>query len=374
MVRLSATLEAQREALLEEWKRRVLRDPAVPEANRLPEPALSNCVPALLDALADRLRRDLTSSQAEARALGTAWLSREHAARRREQEYSIASAVREFSHLRSAILALCYAKHIEVTASEAAVLHSTIDEAMTTVAVEMDEAGNAQLRRDVELRERFIAILGHDLRSPLSSVIFSAARLLKDAELSPAALSAVQRIARGGERMQRMAEDMLDLIRSRQAGGIPLKRELTSAYAVCLGAIEEASARHPDRRIELKTSGHGGTGLWDHGRLTQVLSNLLCNALAHSPPKTAVDLKIDDADEQVAIRVHNQGAIPAELVPVIFEPFRRARGDTARGASDGVGLGLYIVRELVHAHGGDVRLASSPADGTTFTVVLPRAS
>jgi signal transduction histidine kinase len=371
MTRLRATLRAHRDALLEDWKRRVLLDPSVPEANRLPEPALSKGVPALLDAVISRLGQDLTASQAGHPALGVGWISREHAERRHAQEYSIASAVREFSHLRAAILALCYAERVDVAASEAAVLHSTIDEAMTTVAVQMDEACNAQLKRDVELHERFIAILGHDLRAPLSSVTFNAAVLVKDAELPATTLRAVQRIARGGERMQRMIEDMLDLVRAGHIGGIPLKREPTNLHDLTACAIEEALARYPGRRIDVKTSG-SGRGAWDTGRLMQVFSNLLGNALAHSPADTSVDMRIDDVDgERVAIRIHNQGAIPESLVPIIFEPFRRAGGD-APSASEGLGLGLYIVSELVQAHGGTITVASAPEQGTTFTVVLPR--
>jgi signal transduction histidine kinase len=371
MPRLRATLQSHRAALLDDWKRRVLRDPSVPEANRLPEPALSKGVPALLDALIHRLGQDLTASQAGCPALGTSWISRDHAARRLAQEYSTASAVREFSHLRAAILSLCYAERVEVAAFEAALLHTTIDEAMTTVAVEMDEAGNRQLKRDGELRERFVAILGHDLRTPLSSVVFSAAVLLKDTELPPTTLRAVQRIARGGERMQRMIEDMLDLIRARHLGGIPLKREVISVHDLNARAIEETLARHPGRRIDLETSG-SGHGSWDRDRLMQIFSNLLGNALAHSPPESAVAVRIDETDgDRVAIRIHNEGAIPEKLLPIIFEPFRRGTGD-APNAPQGLGLGLYIVREIVRAHGGVVSVASAPEQGTTFTVVLPR--
>jgi len=166
--------------------------------------------------------------------------------------------------------------------------------------------------------------------------------------------------------MQRMIEDMLHLIRVRHLGGIP-----TRVHDLSARAIEEALARHPGRRIDLKTRG-GGHGAWDGGRLMPVLSNLLGNALAHSPPDSKVAVGIDETDNaRISIRIHNVGAIPEALVPIIFEPFRRANGD-APSASEGLGLGLFIVRELVHAHGGVVTVASSPDQGTTFTVVLPR--
>jgi signal transduction histidine kinase len=126
----------------------------------------------------------------------------------------------------------------------------------------------------------------------------------------------------------------------------------------------------PDRRIELEVLGDAH-GTWDPGRMAQVISNLVSNAVAHGAPYAPVTVQIDaTGDDHVDLSVHNEGPpIPPELLPVLFEPFRRGTGDKS---PRGLGLGLYIVRQLVEAHGGTVDVRSTAPEGTTFTIELQR--
>jgi signal transduction histidine kinase len=130
---------------------------------------------------------------------------------------------------------------------------------------------------------------------------------------------------------------------------------------------------HPEREVEVVQSGHG-RGEWDGDRLVQVLTNLLNNALTYSTPDTRVRVETRGEDGCFLLRVHNEGKpIPAELLPRLFEPMMRGskKEDTS---SRNIGLGLYIVNNIVHAHGGIVEVYSTESEGTTFTVRLPRGA
>src|SRR5262249_31799739 len=141
-------------------------------------------------------------------------------------------------------------------------------------------------------------------------------------------------------------------------------------HALCRHVIDELAAAYPRTAISLDVSGDG-RGAWDGDRLAQVLSNLLRNAIQHGGGG-AIVVRVLDEGENVAITVHNQGpAIPADLLPFIFDPFRQGERRDARDAQS-VGLGLYIVQQIVLAHGGQIYVWSPDRDGTTFTVRLPR--
>ena len=121
--------------------------------------------------------------------------------------------------------------------------------------------------------------------------------------------------------------------------------------------------------VELKESGdlHGS---WDEGRLAQVLSNLVGNAVRHGAPTCLITIHLDGKADEVAAAVHNGGHIPADLIPRLFEPFHSGQGKRTR--AEGLGLGLYIVEQIVLAHGGEVTVRSTEDEGTTFRVSLPR--
>jgi PAS domain S-box-containing protein len=227
--------------------------------------------------------------------------------------------------------------------------------------------------RTVEFRERFLGIVSHDLRNPLNAIRLSAGTLLRSDGLADHPLKAVRRIATSSERMGRMISDLLDFTRGRLGGGIPIQSRSANLHTLCEQVVEELEVGHPGRELRLTAEGNL-EGEWDPDRLAQVLGNLGKNALAYSPWETPVDFVLRDEGDIVSVEVHNEGPpIPEGWLPHVFEPFKRAT-EKEHGATSGLGLGLYIVHEIVAAHGGTVTVRSSPTEGTTFTLRLPRRS
>ena len=224
--------------------------------------------------------------------------------------------------------------------------------------------------RQEQLRETFVGILGHDLRTPLM-VILTASELLGEQADTHEERKIAERLGRAAHRMRRLIEDMLDLTLSRIGGGIPVTVAPTDLEQVVRPGIDELLAASPVK-IELSIEGDV-SGVWDEARLEQVVTNLLTNAVQHGETGKPVRVSMDGSDaDRVRFSVKNFGPpIAPELIPTLFDPFRRGvAGRQARGT--GVGLGLYITERIVSAHGGAISVSSSERDGTTFTVELPR--
>jgi signal transduction histidine kinase len=225
-----------------------------------------------------------------------------------------------------------------------------------------------ELQQTLRLNELFTAALGHDLRNPLSAIVTAAGLLARRAPDERTGVTA-QRITSSAKRMSRMIEQLLDFARARVGGGIPLARREVDLAEICRRIVTEIQLSAPGRDIALTCDGDL-RGWWDGDRLGQVISNLLVNALRHGSEHGAVSIALEDlGDGRVRLAVGNEGAIPPDTLPTVFDPFHSGRRNSRSG--DGLGLGLYIVREIVRAHGGDVLVASSPKEGTRFTVLLP---
>jgi PAS domain S-box-containing protein len=228
------------------------------------------------------------------------------------------------------------------------------------------------LRLAVMVRERVMSILSHDLRGPLSVVTASAAALRRSGCLGEQELRVVARITRAAERMARMIRDLLDYARA-TGGGLPVKRTAANIHDIARNAVDELRASLPDAQIHLDLERVAPLGEWDPDRLTQLLTNLLTNAVQYSPPRSPVDLRLSGGDaEPVTIEVRNGGdPIPADALPTVFEPFHRG-ANSSRASPRGLGLGLFIVKQIAEGHSGAVGVRSNRAEGTTFTVTLPR--
>ncbi len=215
------------------------------------------------------------------------------------------------------------------------------------------------------LMELLIGVVGHDLRNPLNAIITCAHFVAKQSEV-PGARALMARIIGSGQRMQRMIEQLLDFTRVR-AGGIPLRTAAADFRAIVEAAAGEIRVTHPGCPIAIETQGDP-TGVWDPDRAAQLVSNLLGNAAAHGEGGVRVAIDGTRAGE-IRVTFSNGGAIPPEILPLLFNPFRvvHQRGE----GSGGLGLGLYVTRQIALAHGGDVR-ASSDATGTRVEVRLPR--
>lgn len=199
--------------------------------------------------------------------------------------------------------------------------------------------------------------------------------MLDTEELKEPHLTLASRIASSSTRMVYMIGDLLDFTRSRLGGGIPIVRADMSMGKVVHDVVDEISAMHPGRTLQVDARGVQ-RGEWDAARISQVLTNLMVNSLEHGSDGTIVTVDISGNDEDVAIAIHNQGlAIPADQLSGIFNPMK-AREKTGYAAASGpsghLGLGLYIAERIVSAHNGKIEVESSAARGTTFTVHLPR--
>jgi PAS domain S-box-containing protein len=221
-----------------------------------------------------------------------------------------------------------------------------------------------------ELEQQFLGVVSHDLRNPLAAISLGAHTLQRMERPAPEVLlRTARRIASSADTMGRMISDLLDFTRGRLGGGIPLERSMTDLVWLCHEVIDEFLVTHPG--IDIHLEGDGVCEGWlDGARMRQVLSNLLSNALRHARPETRVSVRAHKEADEVVLSVFNEGSpIPEELLPVLFEPFRR--GVAQFRPSGSLGLGLYIVRQVVVAHGGRVEVDTGEA-GTTFTVRLPR--
>jgi PAS domain S-box-containing protein len=216
-----------------------------------------------------------------------------------------------------------------------------------------------------EARERFIAILGHDLRNPLAAIV-SAAELLERAEVPVQFVRAVERIGRSARRMEVMIADVLDFARGRLGGGIPIQRESCDLGRVVAETVDETRLAFPGRDIRCQATGDLA-GTWDRSRVEQVLSNLIGNAVHHGADPVTVAAQ--GSGDAVILSVHDEGRpIPGAHLARLFEPFHAG----ARRDSGGLGLGLYIASEIVRAHRGSISVSSTEGAGTTFSVRLPR--
>jgi signal transduction histidine kinase len=204
--------------------------------------------------------------------------------------------------------------------------------------------------------------------------MMGASVLKRESGLSAEAVRIAKRILVSAHRMEAIISDLLDLTKMRLGGGIEVKRTVTDAHELCARIVEELQAGYPGREIRLCVEGDGN-GRWDASRLEQVVSNLVANALQHGPEDAPVTVASQGGETEWTLSVHNLGeAIPPEALPHLFDPLRR--GHDVRGGRPGrrhLGIGLFIVREVVLAHGGIIDATSGPAEGTRFVVRLPRS-
>lgn len=356
---------------------RIRNDPKIPQADTLSDEDLVDYTPKLLDELVASLLQSVqpgTPGGATGLEIGHSETAKAHVRHRIAQRYTLAEELRELSALRAVIVDLCAQEGVALGGEESQLVHSAIDEVMTTAAVHMEQMSSADLRRDVMLRELFIAVLGHDLRNPIHAIQLAVGIVLKRLDVPEAVMRIVQRIAASNDRAKEMVEYLLDLTRVRAQGGLPIEREQVDLCAICEQSIEELELSRPERRIHFEAHGNGH-GEWDPGRMGQLLSNLVGNALDHSPPEEPVRVTLRGKKRDVVLEVANHGApIPAELLPVLFDPFRRGEQNQEElRRSKGLGLGLFIVKAIVDAHGGTIEVTSTQGEGTMFRVTLPRA-
>lgn len=217
------------------------------------------------------------------------------------------------------------------------------------------------------IAEQMMGIVSHDLRNPLSTIEMSS-YLLKKSRLAPDQLASVERITRAAEHSNRLISDLLDFTAIQLGSGIPVARKTCDIHAAIADCTEDLALAFPGTSILHKSKGTG-TCAADIGRLTQLVGNLVGNAVAYGASGSPITVSTTISDDQFVIEVHNHGnPIPHDLRRDLFLPMSRG---TSSGAFRSVGLGLFIVAEIVKAHGGTVVVNSDQAHGTSFTATFP---
>jgi PAS domain S-box-containing protein len=245
--------------------------------------------------------------------------------------------------------------------------------------VDVDDRRRAEADRERQDQEQIaltrqfsewvLSIVSHDIRNPLAAIDASARALAVLASSEPPVRSIAERIARNVDRIMHIVGDLLDFSRDRYGHGIPIVLGPADLRNVCREVADEVICSAPDRNITIECAGDA-SGTWDGHRLAQAVSNLLGNAVHHSPPGTPVHVQVRGERDRVLIDVHNDGSIPDDRMTTLFEAFASSTQRASR--HEGLGLGLFIARAIARAHHGNIEVDSAPERGTTFRVALPR--
>jgi signal transduction histidine kinase len=293
-----------------------------------------------------------------------------HGAGRVRSGFDMLAMVAEYRALRASVIRLWRASDPRPDMCD-------LDD-LTRFNESMDQSLTEAVRSYTELvdrsRQMFLAILGHDLRGPLNAIKMSAHALPLTGGLDIESSRLASGISTSAGAMARMIGDLLDFTGAGLGAPMPLSPVAMDLEGLCREVVEETRAAHPTADLRFQARGDL-TGEWDAGRLRQVLSNLLGNAVHHGGGAGPVELSADGRGSHVRLAVRNGGApIPPDAVPTIFDPLVRLSSPEAqkRRRRGSIGLGLYIAREVAVAHGGDIEVTSSEAAGTVFTVRLPR--
>ncbi len=224
-------------------------------------------------------------------------------------------------------------------------------------------------KEEEHFRDTFVGVLGHDLRTPLQSMVLSCDVALRQPDLPERARSRLVTLCDSAKRMGRMIEQILDLTRIRSGGGMPVSLREVDMVRLVNEVVEEQRLLSPDSQICVETPA-AAFGRFDADRMAQVMGNLLGNAIRHGANESPIVVELIDAESELTLSFKNRGpVIPGGVLEVLFEPFRKRR--EGRSKSLGLGLGLFIAREIVVAHGGEISVESS-TDGTVFCVKLPK--
>ncbi|HEX3982817.1 MAG TPA: sensor histidine kinase [Acidisoma sp.] len=329
-------------------------------------PTLRDELDGILEAIADDMERPASSGQQAEKEKGEATpgaveqITDRHARIRLREGFNLRHVTAEYRALRASILTL-YAQRGAAAPELAEIVR--FNEAIDQAIAEILRHHEQSVTQDTT---RFLAILAHDIRNPLNAINLAAEAL--EHQGLPAA---VERIRRGVRQASRLVDDLAIFVRQRIGNALPLSKSTTDLRLLCEQVLDEARAKHAGRSFNLTAEGDLN-GTWDSDRLTQVIDNLVGNAAAHgAAPEVEIEVRGDGPS--VILRVTSQGnPIAADQLETIFDPMVRSGTASGTSLSGGLGLGLFIVREIVSAHAGTIEVVSSLEAGTTFTVRLPR--
>lgn len=377
-MRLADFILANCEAILAEWES--FARSCAPASGTMDVRALRDHAALMLNVIAADLAQPQSSREQSEKSRGRApaapdgapaSAAEEHGAGRARSGFTVMQMVAEYRALRASVIRLWTRERGRLGPDDIEDLtrfNEAIDQSLTESV--------ARFTEDVEkAKDTFLAILGHDLRTPLGAIGTSATFMLETGELEEPYRTLAARIAASARRTVGMVGDLLDFTRSHLGDGIPVERTEVNLGRVVHDVVDESCAAHPGRRIRVESRGET-RGRWDAARLSQAIANLVGNAVQHGADGTSITVTVGGDAREAVVAVHNRGTvIPPERLDGIFNPMRvreSPRRADAAGPTGSLGLGLYIAERIVGAHGGRIAVESSEERGTTFTVHLPR--
>jgi signal transduction histidine kinase len=353
--KVTAFLRERQAEIAERWEAEVVDELA--SLRRMSRPVLLDHLYEFLTGLASWIDGDTELAEK-----AFARLAEGHALQRLGYGVGLETLTREYSKLRVVLLRMLMTiDETQENREQMVRLHEGMDRAI-------NEAMRRYATRREEVRERFVAILGHDLRDPLSTVVISANTLAANPSLKPEHRVVASRIVRACDRMQRMIADVLDFARGHLGTGIPAYPTLNDMGEICKAAADEIIGANPQREVVVDLEGDL-RGAFDRDRVHQALTNLISNAIQHSEGRIEVHAyETEDRDAIVTDVTSHGEQIPEELRERLFDPF--SHGDMT-GPRKGLGLGLFIVQQIAIAHGALCDVTSTE-DATTFSIRWPR--
>ncbi len=290
-----------------------------------------------------------------------------HADTRIVAGFGIDAMLTEYRALRASVLRMWTETHGDRAPADELQQLMRFNEAIDQAITESVARYTEQIDRSTNL---FMGMLGHDIRNPLGTIRLSAELLTRSGQVSR---KAAEPIVNAALRIQGIVELIVDFSRAQSACVMPIQAQPGSVGAVCADVLEETRVRHPATTFALQGESTDSTGEWDEGRIGQLVSNLLENAVTYGARNATITVSLGADGDHVTLGVHNPGkVIPFEDRERIFDPRRRGTGEEEQRTSNGLGLGLYICREIVRAHNGTLSVRSGEAEGTTFMARLPR--
>jgi signal transduction histidine kinase len=337
---------------------------------------LRDHIDEILSFISDDLETDQTKAQAVKKSHGKSdsteayvdTAAEAHGDLRHDDGFDIVQMVSEYRALRSSVIKLWTASQRLLDNSDVEDLtrfNEAIDQALAESVVKF--TAKVDYSRDL-----LLGVLGHDLRNPLGAISLGSVLLPRLGALNEKQTAVATTIETSSHRMTRIISDLLDLARARHGTGLPVVPKPLDLADLSRQIVDETKIQNPDRDIDLQIIG-AVEGEWDRTRLGQMFSNLLGNAVQYGHKSTPIRVTIKGLKSSVCVVIHNQGPpIPAAQLATLFHSFTRGTEAHATTGGSNLGLGLFITSEIVKSHAGRIDVNSSKAEGTAFTITLPK--
>lgn len=373
-MKLSYFITEKMETILMEWD--AFARTLGPAATGMTDEALRDHARQILQAAAKDIDSEQSAAQEATKSKGhakddTGSAASEHGRIRQEDGFTMIQMVAEYRALRATVLRL-WLPHVAHVTNETTADMLRFNESIDQAVAESTARYTEQTART---RDTFLAILGHDLRTPLAAMAMAGDYLTAPNVGTQQTAVVGGQVKRSAAVMSSMVDDLLEYARAQLGSGIPILRDDTNMQALLETAIGEVQMAYPHCQFEVRISGTL-IGSFDGARLRQAIVNLLTNAVQYRAQEHPVAVSASEVKDAIIIQVQNQGpVIPQDALQAIFNPLVQLAGDELQDGrpSTSLGLGLFIAREITAAHGGTITAESDDSSGTVFTIRLPKA-